>query len=933
MNNNPLFSDAHLRELLNDARIGWWEADFGARCYRCSGFIRDLLGLGEDGIISFEDFRGFIREDYRVRTLNLFSFGKNRNVYDEAYPIVVNGQDIWVRIKLCSQHKDAKGAILKTSGLLECLDIDEKARPKSSDRRRLDNLLTQLNGISFSLQSLLRAPDMGFVVNKILGEILQAYSAGCTYIVEYDREKKTQSCRYEAGTPGAARKKDFVNELPMAEIPWWTQRLCTEASPIILSDVDELPDEAQNEKERLEKQGVRSTIVIPMLSKQGVSGYAGIDLLEHHEWTNEDYQWFASLVNIISLCMDLRRSEAAALAEKQYLTDLYKHMPIGYVRVRLLRDELGKPIDYVFVDTNDMALSIYDAEGQCWTGKRGSELRMDFEDRFERLVGVGKSGMPSDETLVLSSGKYCHTVIYSPTKDEFVTLFSDMTELFTAHDALDRSEKILRNIYKNLPVGIELYDKDGYLTDLNDKEMEIFGLPDKEQILGINLFDNPLLPEEMKQKLRRRENADFSNQYDFSKLNGYYATQRRDKVNILSRITPLYDSQGELMNYLFINVDRTETTVAYNKIQEFQDLFALVGDYAKVGYAHFDAISRKGDALDTWYRNVGEEAGTPLSEIIRVHTNFHPDDRQDMLDFFDRVLSGEAMSLRQDMRIMRPGGVQTWTRVNVLVRDFRPQDGVVEMLCINYDVTEVKNTEAKLIRAKEKAEESDRLKSAFLANMSHEIRTPLNAIVGFSNLLAESTEAEERRQYLGIVEENNELLLQLISDILDLSKIEAGTFEIVPAGMDAVQMCRDLVATTRGKVQPGVELRLEIPDDECRIVCDRNRLTQVLANFLNNAAKFTSSGHIALGYRVREKEIEFHVSDTGIGISSEMQSRIFDRFVKLNTFVNGTGLGLSICQSIVRQMNGRIGVESEPGKGSRFWVLLPREAPVETRPS
>ena len=244
---------------------------------------------------------------------------------------------------------------------------------------------------------------------------------------------------------------------------------------------------------------------------------------------------------------------------------------------------------------------------------------------------------------------------------------------------------------------------------------------------------------------------------------------------------------------------------------------------------------------------------------------------------------------------------------------------MIEMICINYDITELKETEAKLIKAKDKAEESDRLKSAFLANMSHEIRTPLNAIVGFSNLLAYAQEESERAQYIGIVEENNELLLQLISDILDLSKIEAGTFEFVYDRVDVRQLCEDVVTSLRVKVPVGVDLCIAPNLSECWVYSDKNRLRQVISNFVNNAFKFTPSGKITVGYMLRDGEVEISVTDTGVGIEEEKQKQIFDRFVKLNSFAHGTGLGLSICKSIVEQVGGRIGVNSEPGKGSRFW--------------
>lgn len=228
-----------------------------------------------------------------------------------------------------------------------------------------------------------------------------------------------------------------------------------------------------------------------------------------------------------------------------------------------------------------------------------------------------------------------------------------------------------------------------------------------------------------------------------------------------------------------------------------------------------------------------------------------------------------------------------------------------------------------LLAAKEKAEEANRLKSAFLANMSHEIRTPLNAIVGFSSMLEEAEEQEEKHQYITIIEDNNKLLLQLISDILDLSKIEAETFDIIPERVNAKQLCNDLFQAMQMKTSPQVELRLKDNLPELTFTSDKNRLYQVLLNFVTNALKFTSEGNITIDYQIDGNEVKFSVQDTGMGIEPEKQEAIFTRFVKLNSFIPGTGLGLSICQSIVTQLGGKIGVESEPGKGSCFWFTHP----------
>lgn len=494
----------------------------------------------------------------------------------------------------------------------------------------------------------------------------------------------------------------------------------------------------------------------------------------------------------------------------------------------------------------------------------------------------------------------------------------------SAHQALQNSERILHNIYKNLPVGIELYDKDGQMVDLNKKDMEMFRISNKEDILGVNIFENPILPEEIKQKIKDNENADFTFRYDFSKINKYYQPNSTTGfIDLTTKVTTLYDHNHEPINYLLINVDKTEDTIAYNKIQEFESFFDLVGDYAKVGYAHFDALSRDGYALRSWYRNVGEEEGTPLPEIIGIHSHFHPEDRAVMIDFLDKVIKGESSKLSRDVRIRRADGNYTWTRVNVLVRNYQLQDNIIEMLCINFDITELKETERMLIGAKEKAEEADRLKSAFLANMSHEIHTPLNAIVGFSSLLEEAEDAEEKHLYATIIEENNKLLLQLISDILDLSKIEAGTFDIIPEQVDAQQLCNELLQSMQVRATEQVEILLAPELPELTFTSDKNRLYQVLLNFVTNALKFTSEGSIVIDYRINGNEVRFSVQDTGMGIEPEKQEAIFTRFVKLNNFIAGTGLGLPICQSIVTQLGGKIGVESEPGKGSCFWFTHP----------
>lgn len=245
------------------------------------------------------------------------------------------------------------------------------------------------------------------------------------------------------------------------------------------------------------------------------------------------------------------------------------------------------------------------------------------------------------------------------------------------------------------------------------------------------------------------------------------------------------------------------------------------------------------------------------------------------------------------------------------------------LLSIEWDITDMEIMKRKLKVAKEKAETSDKLKSAFLANMSHEIRTPLNAIVGFSQLIAECPDADERRTYYGIVEENSEHLLQLINEILDLSKIEAGMskFTIEPMSMDAV--CNKIYNMVRLRCPEGVELIYEKPQDDLVVMADKSRVTQVVTNLIGNAYKFTTQGSIRYGFSRKGEMVEVYVSDTGAGIEESKLSSVFDRFVKANENVAGTGLGLSISRTIVERLGGEINVTSKVGEGTTFTFTLP----------
>ena len=331
--------------------------------------------------------------------------------------------------------------------------------------------------------------------------------------------------------------------------------------------------------------------------------------------------------------------------------------------------------------------------------------------------------------------------------------------------------------------------------------------------------------------------------------------------------------------------------------------------------------------------NIIELASSPSTNHVEginadniTHSNVKdilpPEAYESVRQNMDRViLTGESSTSRHDL--MLDGILHHYeNRIFPLDNEY--------LLCMCRDISEQWNAEQtnkkqqkELEAARIKAEESDRLKSAFLANMSHEIRTPLNAIVGFSKLVIDAECTNEKEQYAEIIERNSEILLNLFNDILDLSSLEADSLSFNIRPIKLIDICLQLEQQFCYKVKNGTKLILDDVDTELYVSGDWNRIIQIISNLLSNAAKFTPKGEIHFGYREKEDFVEFYVKDSGIGIPAESVATIFQRFGKINDFVQGTGLGLTLCRMLVEKMGGRIWLRSQEGKGSRFYFTLP----------
>lgn len=576
-----------------------------------------------------------------------------------------------------------------------------------------------------------------------------------------------------------------------------------------------------------------------------------------------------------------------------------------------------------------------------------STIRQDYRKRIaDEFLSIPKKGV-FEQTFPVSSRHgnifWIHCALSMKEENEqgqlIVTGYSQRIENpVTEGDQCvwsQRSEKLFHDIFTNIPVGLELYNKEGMLLDCNNRNLEIFGVGDKNRIVGLNLFESPNMTRDIHESLRAGRPGTFHLKYDFDEERRLFQSERRGVMDLDIRSLMLYDAEDNLSNYLLVNIDNTERNNTLSKVHDFENFFSIISDYSKVGYAKINLLDHTGFAVRQWYRNLGESHDTPLADIIGIFSHMHPDDRKSVLDFYEKAKAGTERFFDGDLRIRPADGSDRWNWIHKssMVTAYQSPNPRLELVEVNYDITVQKETEAELRAARDKAEESNRLKSAFLANISHEIRTPLNAIVGFSDLLMTVDDPAEQEEFRRTIQKNNTLLLQLFSDIIDLSKIDAGSFEYMPKPVCLYQFCAMMVQKMRNKVPEGVELQIDEDSPlDAWFSADSGYLNQVVTNFMSNAIKFTHQGTITVGYRIdARQQLEMFVEDTGIGISIENQEAVFDRFMKVDSFVQGTGLGLPLCKSIIEKMGGHIGVISELGKGSRFWFTLPAFSCIPTR--
>ena len=499
------------------------------------------------------------------------------------------------------------------------------------------------------------------------------------------------------------------------------------------------------------------------------------------------------------------------------------------------------------------------------------------------------------------------------------------------------ADNLLHNIFNDLSVGLELYDKDGLMIDVNYSRLRSMGIKDKKDILGHNLFNYTSFSDEIKEQIRKGETVRFVAKYDFDALRRLFPTYLSGTKYFEITVSFVHNEKSEVTNYMVITQDVTERVLWQNKYDNLYE----------------EAVRSKKELLESEQRMIHLIRQNELvlnninSGLAYIANDYIV--QWEKISLCSKSLSYEAYKKGEPcyltahnrttpcencvmQRARKSGQVESILFnldnkhvIEVFATPIFNEQGDVDGVVIRVDdVTERQHMIGELEKERNRAEQSDKLKSAFLANMSHEIRTPLNAIVGFSDLLMVTEDQEEKEDFIQIINANNELLLKLINDILDLSKIEAGSVELKYEDFDLAVYFNELAASMhRRVVNPQVRLVPMNPYETCTVRLDKNWLAQILTNFVTNAIKYTSEGMIEMGYEKVGGSIRLYVRDTGIGIPEDKKDKVFHRFEKLDEFAQGTGLGLSICKAIVEACRGEIGFESEFDKGSLFWAILP----------
>lgn len=569
-------------------------------------------------------------------------------------------------------------------------------------------------------------------------------------------------------------------------------------------------------------------------------------------------------------------------------------------------------------ETNHVGVSNQEFKGMRMRDMVPEEAYHNIHNNLQKVLKTGIGSTAHHELDVNGEHHYYENRIFPLDKEYALIMCRDISERVATQQNLEVFKRVLDKVSDSILAA----SADGTLVYANKQFIDEYGV--KGELGTQKVYDLPVSLNTKELFVQRvQEIRDNGGNFAYR---AQYTRVGETKVRVHQVSTFIIQNRGEEMIWFFTQ-DITDVIKKRDELRELNYLMDAILNNIPV----YLFVKDPEDEFRYlyWNKAFANHSKIPASRALG-HTDFEIFPERENAEKFHRddlelIRSHERMEM-QETYVTAHGD----TRIVQTLKTLVPLEGRAPLIIgIAWDITNMQSIEQELIQARIKAEQSDRLKTAFLANMSHEIRTPLNAIVGFSRLMTVANNPEDEKLYSDIINQNSEILLQLINDILDLSKIEAGTLEYVRQPMDLGELCRNIYETHKGRVHDEVTLVLDNKDATLVVNEDKNRLMQVITNLITNAIKFTFHGEIRFGFNVGEDCIHFYVKDTGMGISEEKIKSIFERFVKLNAFVQGTGLGLAICRMIVEKIGGEITAESKLNKGSTFRFTIPYDSNVK----
>ena len=622
---------------------------------------------------------------------------------------------------------------------------------------------------------------------------------------------------------------------------------------------------------------------------------------------------------LLSLEQKKQTEECTASFQERYAVRILNSLPDMLTVFN--NDEVGIQV-VSNEETNHVGISNKDFEGMRMCDMVPLEAYQNIHSNMQKVIATRTVSAAHHDLDFNGSHHYYENRIFPLDEEHVLIMCRDITERV----ATQRQLEVFKSVLDKVSDSILAVSSDGTLVYANKQFIEEYGVT--QQMGTQKIYDLPVsmrTPELWEAKLKdiRDNGGSFS-------YRAAYVRKGEEKERV-HQVSTYLTKEDDMELICFFTQDITDVIKKRDDLRELNLL--LDGILNNIPVYLFVKDPEDDFKYLYWNKAFAEHSKIPTSRAIG-HTDFEifperADAERFRRDDLELIRTHERIEM-QETYVAATGE----TRIVQTLKALVPMEGREPLLIgISWDITNFQNIEQELIKARIKAEQSDRLKTAFLANMSHEIRTPLNAIVGFAGLLGTASD-QDRISYVEIIKGNTNMLLQLVNDILDMSKIEAGTLEFIYTDVDVNQIMRELEGIFRLRLEEAdvpVRIIFEPKLPVCFIHTEKNRISQVISNFLSNAFKYTVQGSITMGYEIRENGICFYVSDTGTGIPEDKVSQVFERFTKLDAKRQGTGLGLSISRTIIKKMGGEIGVTSKYGEGSTFWFVLP-EKPFDFLP-